>query len=80
MLCEIKDNIMRQVYHNRKSFVDTYELSPEYKPEDVKTAISDLLNLGLITKEDSKLKITSQGETFCLTSSFCVESKPIVEA
>lgn len=80
-ICNIKDNIMRELYYQRKlGPVQSYELPGVDSQEEMKMAINELKEgKYLITDETGVfLEITEEGKTFCETSSFCCITKPIV--
>jgi hypothetical protein len=80
-ICNIKDNIMRELYYQRKlGPVQSYELPGVDSQEEMKMAINELKEgKYLITDETGVfLEITVEGKTFCETSSFCCKTKPIV--
>ena len=81
MNCYIKDNILRELYYRRKQGpVQPYELPGMNNQEELRMAINELKEEKYITTDDTGifLEITSEGESFCETSSFCCKTKPIV--
>ena len=81
MDCNLMDNIMRDLYFRRNApFVDIATLNGlgTDNASNVNVAIDELVAENYVQKVDGGERITELGESFCKSSSFCCNSKPIV--